>query len=78
MKDPIIIPDRIHLIEFRNSIAQRRIQAIANAEYWKVVFNKSKKGTQDRVDASNKIVTNKVSARKDKIFLECIDKLIEE
>lgn len=69
--------DKELLIEFRNLIAMRRTEYIANAAYWKQVSIKAKKNTQEAVDSSNNVALNETNAKKDKAFLKVIDSLIK-
>lgn len=69
--------EKENLIDLRNIVSRRYIESIANAEYWKVVFKKAKKNTQDKVDAGNKAADNEKNAAKDKVFLSILDKMIK-
>lgn len=69
--------DRQHLIELRDTVCARRIEALASAKYWHEVSKKAKTDTQERVDAQRNKSNNEMSAKKDKIYLKVIDKMIE-
>ena len=72
----MIKTEKENLIEVRNKTSIRYTEARANISYWKIVFKDSKKNSQEKVDANSNIAINQTNMRKDKIFLECIDKLI--
>lgn len=69
--------DLLGLIGLRNNISARAMEYKAGAEYWKVMSKRAKKNTQEKVDAENQIAKHKTSYKQDKIYLEVIDKLIE-
>ena len=69
--------EKENLIEVRNKISLRRTECIANTVYWKTIIKESKKNTQQIVDANSKLSINQKNLKADKVFLECIDRLIE-
>ena len=76
MAKETIKTEKENLIKLREKVSFRRTEAKANMVYWKLVFKESKKDSQQRVDAHTKIGINQKSMKNDRVFLECIDRLI--
>lgn len=70
--------DLLSLISLRNQISARAMEYRAGIDYWKVMSKRAKKNTQPKVDAETQVEKHKTSYKQDKIYLEVIDKLIEE
>jgi len=66
-----------HLTAVRNHVALRYAENQCSLLYWEQVFRLAKPDTQERVDASKNVETQADSVRKDKLYLECIDKLLK-
>lgn len=73
-----ITTDKEHLFELRNIVSGRIITAKANISYFLEVVKKSKKVSQEIVDARNSISLNEQNIKKDEIFLKCIDLMIKK
>jgi hypothetical protein len=70
--------DQELLIELRNRIAGRIVECKANLNYWLKMFQKSKKDSQERVDAKKSMDINEENIKKDKVFLESIDLMLKK
>lgn len=68
--------DRELTIKFRNKIAARIIEAKANILYWKSVYDQSRYQSSQFLAARDSIKLNEDNIKKDKVFLDCIDKML--
>jgi len=66
------------LIEVRNNVSYRLVEAEANLNYWRMVVGKLKSNTQKTMDATNKIQINQKKIKLDKAFLKIIDSMIRK
>ncbi len=69
--------DKELLIELRNQIAGNLVKFKANILYWQEVSRKAKKISQEKAEAISNIATNEQNAKKDRLFLKCIESLIK-
>ncbi len=66
------------IIELRNSVAYRLIEARCNLAYWKRIIRKLKANTPEIIEAIEKKRINEVSIPKDVEFLKVIDEMIKK
>lgn len=66
-----------HLIDIRNMVSRRIVEAKVNISYFYEVAKKAKKVSQEIVDARNSIALNESNIKKDMIFLRCIDLVLK-
>lgn len=64
------------LIELRNQVAFRLISQEASELYWMEISKKTKKNSQERVDALQKVVANQQLSSADKKYLQIIDDML--
>ena len=67
-----------HIIELRNAVAYRLVEAKCNLAYWKRIVRKSKANSPQIVEALEKCRINEVSIPKDVEFLKVIDEMIKK
>jgi hypothetical protein len=66
------------LIELRDMVAARVMGQKTSKKYWEMMSKKSKKDTQEKVDAINKIALNEQLISADSKYLKIIDEMLEE
>lgn len=66
------------VIELRDRIAAQIVGQDMSVLYWREVAKKSKKDTQDRVDAINQAAANQQLSAKDRVYLKIIDNRLKE
>ena len=66
------------LNKLRNAVSERKVASEASALYFERVAKKLKSNTQPRVDAENNLAAQTKAVKDDRIYLECIDELIEK
>jgi DNA-directed RNA polymerase subunit F len=70
--------DKELLIEFRNKIAGRIIEARANTAYFQEVVKNDKQNSQEIVEHRLKLQINEQNIKQDKIFLRVIDLMLKK
>jgi len=78
MNETIIKTEKENLILFRNIIGLRIAETRANIEYWYLVTKKSKKNSQDRIDALNNRASNEKRLKKDLVFIKVVDGMLKK
>lgn len=66
-----------HLIELRNTVSARLNTFRADLMYWERLEKLSKKNSQEKVDSQNNQADREKMIKKDSLYLEVIDWLID-